>query len=156
MPEIERVEPSTLPADTLISFPQFSHHLQGVTQTCFARASKRGTAPAGVRLTNGTPRLYRAGDVASYIADRMAPLAAADAAEAATGSRPKDRLAAIEASIVAILRRLNTVEIDVGGKAASSDLRMLRHTLTDGLAGKASNADVNALTSRLTVLDGGR
>lgn len=66
------------PADTMLPYAAVAHLLFGTTQQAFEKAVMNGTIGnvRGVRMTRKAPMHFRAGDIAAYIAERMAPLEA--------------------------------------------------------------------------------
>lgn len=71
-----RIDPAKLPADMLITFADFSHLMPGVRREVIEQASRRGTFVPGTRFTPRAPMHFKAGDVAAYIAERLAALEA--------------------------------------------------------------------------------
>lgn len=69
-----RVHPADLPADTLITFDDFSHLMPGVRRDVIELAARRGTFVPGTRFTPRAKMHFKAGDVAAYIAERLAAL----------------------------------------------------------------------------------
>lgn len=65
-----------IPPDTMLSYDDVAHLLFGTTKARFVEASHKGKAPRGVRMTRKSPMHWRAGHLAAYIKERMAPLEA--------------------------------------------------------------------------------
>lgn len=68
------IDPADLPPETLIKFADFAHLMPGVTRLSIDRASVAGRFVPGTRFTPRAPMHFKAGDVAAYLAARMAEL----------------------------------------------------------------------------------
>ena len=63
-----------VPPETMVPYAAVAHLLFGTTLKGFEEASRKGSVPRGVRMTRKSPMHFRAGDLAAYIAKRLAPL----------------------------------------------------------------------------------
>lgn len=75
-----RVNPAALPAETWISYDQFSH-LMGpgaVQRSSFEKYSREGRTIAGRRVSPKGHMVFRAGDVAQMLVERAAALGGAN------------------------------------------------------------------------------
>lgn len=75
-----RVNPSALPAETWISYDQFSHLLgpRAVQRASFEKYSREGRTIAGRRLSPKSHMVFRASDVVKMLAERAAALGEAN------------------------------------------------------------------------------
>lgn len=76
MSETHNVNPADLPPEALITFDSFARLMPGVRRKTIEKAAIAGRFVPGIRMTERSPMVFRAGDVAAYLAERMAPLEA--------------------------------------------------------------------------------
>lgn len=73
--KVDRLEDlANLPADTLVSYDSFGHLMLGTHRQMVEASARLGKFVPWTRMTRKAPMLFKAGDVAAYIAERLAAL----------------------------------------------------------------------------------
>lgn len=110
------VTPSDLPRDTLITYDQFVH-LMGPNpplRDTIQRYAREGRWLPGVRMSPRKPMVFRAGDVADFLAERMTGL---DVVTDAPGAAPVD----LDALIDGLNEDSTDAEVDAVARAIVAD-----------------------------------
>lgn len=74
---VAQVNPADLPPDTLITYDQFKHLMPSTNRRMVEDNAKAGRFVAGVRITPRKPMVWKAGHIATWLAERTACLGAA-------------------------------------------------------------------------------